>query len=172
MVSQVFNEIINKSTSDFVPVDHTYNGLKDVLVFCQMEELLSPPIVFRRTMLYLKVSKRHVMHCFIFMTKNTNVKNTFENKLIGQDAAIDDFVNGLFCHYKGIVMESFLNSIKNCFVYNFYASLYEERSSSVILIMGPSGTGKTATFQLAMDFLQIPFGMGSGADTTKAGHWW
>jgi ATP-dependent protease Clp ATPase subunit len=84
--------------------------------------------------------------------------------------AVDGFTNGIFCHEKGLLMEDFLQQMKQVQGYQFYRSLYEERKPSVILLMGPSGTGKTAMFTLAMNFLKKPYGIGSGADMTKAGY--
>lgn len=95
---------------------------------------------------------------------------TLRQRLIGQNEAVDGFTNGIFRHEKGVLMEDFLQQMKLVQGYDFFRSLYEERKPSVILLMGPSGTGKTAMFTLAMKFLQKPYGIGSGADMTKAGY--
>ena len=120
----------------------------------------------------LPEAKRFAREALLYKTKaKERALNAYlKTKLIGQDEAIDGFTNGIFCHEKGLLMEDFLQQIKQVQGDDFFTSLYEERKPSVILLMGPSGTGKTAMFTLAMKFLNKPYGIGSGADMTKAGY--
>ncbi|HCU07289.1 MAG TPA: hypothetical protein DIC42_06940 [Holosporales bacterium] len=120
----------------------------------------------------LPEAKRFAREALLYKTKEKEraLNAYLKTKLIGQDGAIDGFTNGIFCHEKGLLMEDFLQQMKQVQGYNFFTSLYEERKPSVILLMGPSGTGKTAMFTLAMNFLNKPYGIGSGADMTKAGY--
>lgn len=102
--------------------------------------------------------------------KMDRLKMHLRTNLIGQDPAIDGFVNGLFDHYKSLLLQDFLSVIGDVKTYKFREFLQEKRRPSCVLILGPSGTGKTEMFNLAMKFLGNPYGTGSGTDLTKAGY--
>ena len=166
LVARIYQEVTTKIADDKTPrvaqpVQHEFHGDSSCVSTASFNGHYMLP-----------ETKRAAREALLYKSKaQERALNTYlKTKLIGQNEAVDDFTNGIFCHEKGILMEDFLQQMKQVQGYDFFSSLYEERKPSVILLMGPSGTGKTAMFILAMQFLKKPYGIGSGADMTKAGY--
>lgn len=93
-----------------------------------------------------------------------------KENIIGQNRALEDFVWGIYNHYSRLIKETFADNMDYIGAPHLAALVRDKHMPSTILIVGPSGTGKTEMFRLAMDFLGLPSGTGSGALMTRAGY--
>lgn len=90
--------------------------------------------------------------------------------LVGQDHAIDDFVLGIFNHYAKNIKRRYCVFLKKVGEDILSNRIADQHFPSCLLLVGPSGTGKTEMVQLAAQFLNYPIGRGSGANLSPAGY--
>lgn len=84
------------------------------------------------------------------------IKNYLDSYVIGQEKAKKILAVAVYNHYKRINIESDYNSV--------------EIQKSNILLIGPTGTGKTLLAQSLAKFLQIPFCTIDATTLTEAGY--
>jgi len=88
--------------------------------------------------------------------KPRQIKETLDQYVIGQEAAKRILSVAVYNHYKKI--------------YNPPAANEVEFQKSNVMIMGPSGTGKTLLAQTLAKILKVPFAMADATTLTEAGY--
>jgi ATP-dependent Clp protease ATP-binding subunit ClpX len=84
------------------------------------------------------------------------IKNRLDEYVIGQDDAKRKIAVAVYNHYKRINNKSLDNDV--------------ELEKSNILMMGPTGTGKTLVAQTLARLLQVPFAIADATTLTEAGY--
>ena len=90
------------------------------------------------------------------LLKPRQIKETLDQYVIGQEAAKRILSVAVYNHYKKI--------------YNPPAANEVEFQKSNVMIMGPSGTGKTLLAQTLAKILKVPFAMADATTLTEAGY--
>ena len=90
------------------------------------------------------------------LLKPRQIKDTLDQYVIGQEAAKRILSVAVYNHYKKI--------------YNPPAANEVEFQKSNVMIMGPSGTGKTLLAQTLAKILKVPFAMADATTLTEAGY--
>jgi ATP-dependent Clp protease ATP-binding subunit ClpX len=92
------------------------------------------------------------------LKKPHEIKAFLDNYIIGQDKAKKKLAVSVYNHYKGIVYRE-----------NNPNSDLELQKSNVLLV-GPTGTGKTLLLQTIAKMLDVPFAMSDATNLTAAGY--
>lgn len=100
--------------------------------------------------------KRRTMTSTEKIPTPAEIKSELENYVIGQDQAKKTFAVAVYNHYKRI-------SSKHLYDEN-------ELEKSNIIIIGPTGTGKTLLAQTLARFLHVPFTIADATTLTEAGY--
>ena len=92
----------------------------------------------------------------VTLQKPSKIKSYLDGHVIGQDRAKKSISVAVYNHYKRIIHQSYSSDI--------------ELDKSNILIIGPTGTGKTLIAQRLASFLSVPFAIADATTLTEAGY--
>tara|TARA_B100001559_G_scaffold12_1_gene9 strand:- start:842 stop:1990 length:1149 start_codon:yes stop_codon:yes gene_type:complete len=92
----------------------------------------------------------------VTLQKPSKIKSYLDGHVIGQDRAKKSISVAVYNHYKRIIHQSYASDI--------------ELDKSNILIIGPTGTGKTLIAQRLASFLSVPFAIADATTLTEAGY--
>ena len=105
----------------------------------------------------LDVDNEHPKSGFkVTLQKPSKIKLYLDGHVIGQDKAKKSISVAVYNHYKRIIHQSYSSDI--------------ELDKSNILIIGPTGTGKTLIAQRLASFLSVPFAIADATTLTEAGY--
>ena len=92
----------------------------------------------------------------VTLQKPSKIKSYLDSHVVGQDKAKKSISVAVYNHYKRIIHQSYTSEV--------------ELDKSNILLVGPTGTGKTLIAQRLARFLSVPFAIADATTLIEAGY--
>ena len=118
---------------------------------------MTKPIKNSKLEINLESEKKSSKEGFkVTLQKPSKIKKFLDSYVVGQDYAKKAISVAVYNHYKRIIHQSYYSDI--------------ELDKSNILLVGPTGTGKTLIAQTLSRFLSVPFAIADATTFTEAGY--
>jgi len=152
---------------DFIRTD---NNKDATCSFCKRDQLLVNKLIGGSAGVYICDNCIELAHSLIFSTPSdyekpqditefprpSEIKKVLDQYIIGQDKAKKKISVAVYNHYKRISLNSKVDDV--------------ELTKSNILLIGPTGTGKTLMAQTLAKILSVPFAIADATTLTEAGY--
>jgi len=129
----------------------TANICDECVSYCHELLIQNDPVSYART----STKKKPRSSVQMKLTKPAEIKAVLDEYVIGQDSAKISLAVSVYNHYKRIMNESD-NDV--------------EIQKSNVLLLGPTGVGKTLLAQTLAKILQVPFAIADATTLTEAGY--
>lgn len=98
------------------------------------------------------------------------IKAHLDQFIIGQEDAKKTLAVGVYNHYKRLTYQTFLKANAAMGVTSIPENNPTTMKKSNILMVGPSGVGKTALLEAISDYLDVPFAITDASSLTESGY--
>ena len=138
----------------------------------QNGQVMNPAAVMRDEALANKEQMEGLNHIRKIVSTNTpaKIKAHLDEYIIGQDNAKRILSVAVYNHYKRVMFDEMMKIKKSRGETIQNKSLPSQMKKSSILMLGPTGSGKTALLKALADYLDVPFAVTDTSSLTEAGY--